>query len=63
MTGHGLTVRGDSIKNVVYRAYYTKEAARIQSQSLPLASVTTIHHRLLDQEATDASKMNESEWM
>ncbi|KIK64088.1 hypothetical protein GYMLUDRAFT_221365 [Collybiopsis luxurians FD-317 M1] len=31
MTGHGMAVRGTSVRNVVFRSYYTMENANVQS--------------------------------
>ncbi|CAM5372757.1 HCOMODA/2-hydroxy-3-carboxy-muconic semialdehyde decarboxylase OS=Eoetvoesiella caeni OX=645616 GN=DFR37_106103 PE=4 SV=1 [Eoetvoesiella caeni] len=40
MRGHGSVVVGVSIKQVVYRAIYTENNARLQLQALPLGDIT-----------------------
>ncbi|KIK57134.1 hypothetical protein GYMLUDRAFT_46363 [Collybiopsis luxurians FD-317 M1] len=39
MTGHGMAVRGTSVRNVVFRSYYTMENANVQSTTTFLGAL------------------------
>ena len=55
MRGHGSVAVGSSIKQVVYRAIYTENNARLQAMSMPLGEVTY----LSDGEARGTAVMND----
>ena len=55
MRGHGSVAVGSSIKQVVYRAIYTENNARLQAMSMPLGEVTY----LSDGEARGTAEMND----
>ncbi|KAJ7284383.1 arad-like aldolase/epimerase [Mycena rebaudengoi] len=54
MRGHGMAVRGSTIRNVVFRSYYIKEDAVVQYQSILLGGGTP-PQILTAREAVDAS--------
>jgi len=55
MRGHGSVAVGSSIKQVVYRAIYTENNARLQAMSIPLGEVSY----LTDAEARATAEMND----
>jgi HCOMODA/2-hydroxy-3-carboxy-muconic semialdehyde decarboxylase len=55
MRGHGSTVVGTSLEQVVYRAIYTENNARLQAMSMPLGEVSY----LTDGEASATAEMND----
>ena len=55
MRGHGSVAVGSSIKQVVYRAIYTENNARLQAMSMPLGEVSY----LTDGEASATAEMND----
>jgi len=55
MRGHGSVAVGSSIKQVVYRAIYTENNARLQAMSMPLGEVSY----LTDGEARATAEMND----
>ena len=55
MRGHGSVAVGSSIKQVVYRAIYTENNARLQAMSMPLGEVSY----LTDAEARATAEMND----
>lgn len=55
MRGHGSVAVGSSIKQVVYRAIYTENNARLQAMSMPLGEITY----LTDGEARATAEMND----
>jgi HCOMODA/2-hydroxy-3-carboxy-muconic semialdehyde decarboxylase len=55
MRGHGSVAVGSSIKQVVYRAIYTENNARLQAMSMPLGDITY----LTDAEASATALMND----
>ena len=55
MRGHGSVAVGSSIKQVVYRAIYTENNARLQAMSMPLGDITY----LTDAEASATAEMND----
>jgi HCOMODA/2-hydroxy-3-carboxy-muconic semialdehyde decarboxylase len=55
MRGHGSVAVGSSIKQVVYRAIYTENNARLQAMSIPLGEVSY----LTDAEARSTAEMND----
>ena len=55
MRGHGSVAVGSSIKQVVYRAIYTENNARLQAMSMPLGEVTY----LSDGEARGTVELND----
>jgi HCOMODA/2-hydroxy-3-carboxy-muconic semialdehyde decarboxylase len=55
MRGHGAVVVGNSIPQVVFRAYYAEMNARLQAEALRLGPVTF----LSDEEAAAAAKTND----
>jgi len=57
MRGHGSTVVGASVRQVVFRAVYTEVNARLQSEALRLGAVTY----LTQQEAELASATNDGQ--
>ena len=57
MRGHGSTVVGTSIEQVVYRAIYAEVNARLQLQALSLGEVNYLNAR----EAANASSTNDTQ--
>jgi HCOMODA/2-hydroxy-3-carboxy-muconic semialdehyde decarboxylase len=57
MRGHGSTVVGTSLEQVVYRAVYTEINARLQAQALALGGVVY----LTDAEAAKAAATNDTQ--
>ncbi len=57
MRGHGSTVVGNSIEQVVYRAIYAEVNAKLQAQSLSMGSI----NYLTEKEARLAADANESQ--
>ena len=57
MRGHGATVVGNSIPQVVYRAIYTEMNARLQAQAAALGTITF----LSVEEATKAAAVNDGQ--
>jgi HCOMODA/2-hydroxy-3-carboxy-muconic semialdehyde decarboxylase len=55
LRGHGNVCVGNSIKQVVYRAIYTENNAKLQLQSMPLGEITYLN----DAEALATSNMND----
>jgi len=55
MRGHGSVAVGNSIKQVVYRAIYTENNARLQAMAMPLGEITY----LTDGEARATAEMND----
>ena len=55
MRGHGSVAVGSSIKQVVYRAIYTENNARLQAMSMPLGEISY----LTDGEASATAEMND----
>lgn len=55
MRGHGSVAVGNSIKQVVYRAIYTENNARLQAMAMPLGEITY----LTDGEASATAEMND----
>lgn len=55
MRGHGSVAVGSSIKQVVYRAIYTENNARLQAMAMPLGEITY----LTDGEARATAEMND----
>ena len=55
MRGHGSVAVGSSIKQVVYRAIYTENNARLQAMSMPLGEISY----LTDGEARATAEMND----
>ena len=55
MRGHGSVAVGSSIQQVVYRAIYTENNARLQAMSMPLGEVSY----LTDGEASATAAMND----
>ena len=55
MRGHGSVAVGSSIQQVVYRAIYTENNARLQAMSMPLGEVSY----LTDGEASATAEMND----
>ena len=55
MRGHGSVAVGSSIKQVVYRAIYTENNARLQAMSIPLGEISY----LTDAEARATAEMND----
>ena len=56
MRGHGCTVVGDSVEQVVFRAIYTEMNAKLQLQALTLGEPEFLN----DEEAARASRMNDA---
>ncbi|THU81598.1 arad-like aldolase/epimerase [Dendrothele bispora CBS 962.96] len=64
MTGHGLAIRGTSIRNAVFRAFYTKQSATVQAQGLLIGGFGaggTVPMGLSEREAMDAKGTNEGD--
>jgi ribulose-5-phosphate 4-epimerase/fuculose-1-phosphate aldolase len=59
MRGHGCTIVGDSIEQVVYRAIYTEMNAKLQLQALALGEPEFLN----DEEAEKAAQMNNGTMM
>ncbi len=57
MRGHGSTVVGNSIEQVVYRAIYAETNARLQSQSMAMGPVTYLN----EEEAQLAATANDGQ--
>ncbi|KAK7052985.1 hypothetical protein VNI00_004306 [Paramarasmius palmivorus] len=57
MKGHGMAVRAPSIKQVVFRAYNTKQSAKVQLQAASLGG----HGWLTSRQAADAANTNEGD--
>jgi HCOMODA/2-hydroxy-3-carboxy-muconic semialdehyde decarboxylase len=57
MRGHGSTVVGTSLEQVVYRAIYTEMNARLQLAAQPLGDITFLNA----QEAQLSSEMNDGQ--
>ena len=57
MRGHGSTVVGTSLQQVVYRAIYAETNARLQTQALALGDVTYLNER----EAALAAATNDTQ--
>jgi HCOMODA/2-hydroxy-3-carboxy-muconic semialdehyde decarboxylase len=56
MRGHGCTVVGTSLRQVVFRAIYTEVNAKLQTEALRLGQVTFLNA----EEAASASAMNDA---
>jgi len=59
MRGHGCTIVGDSIEQVVYRAIYTEMNAKLQLQALALGEPEFLN----DEEVEKATQMNNGTMM
>lgn len=59
MRGHGCTVVGDSVEQVVYRAIYTEMNAKLQLQALALGEPEFLN----EEEAQKAAQMNNGTMM
>jgi len=59
MRGHGCTIVGDSIEQVVYRAIYTEMNAKLQFQALALGEPEFLN----DEEVEKATQMNNGTMM
>lgn len=57
MRGHGSTVVGVSLEQVVYRAIYTEVNAKLQIQAISLGEVTYLN----EQEAANAASANDTQ--
>ncbi len=57
MRGHGSTVVGTSLEQVVYRAIYTELNAKLQFQAISLGEVTYLN----EQEAANAATANDTQ--
>jgi len=58
MRGHGMAVRGASLRDAVFRSFYTKQAATVQLQSIQLGgSAASV---LTPREAIDAANTTEA---
>ena len=57
MRGHGSTVVGTSLEQVVYRAVYAEINARLQSQALALGEVSFLN----EEEAALAAATNDTQ--
>ena len=57
MRGHGSTVVGTSLQQVVYRAIYAETNARLQTQAMALGEVTYLN----DDEAALAAATNDTQ--
>jgi len=57
MRGHGSTVVGVSLEQVVYRAIYTEVNAKLQIQAISLGEVTYLN----DREAANAASANDTQ--
>jgi HCOMODA/2-hydroxy-3-carboxy-muconic semialdehyde decarboxylase len=58
MKGHGMAIRGASVRDAVFRAFYTKQDATVQLQSILLGG--TAQGGLTAREAVDAANTTES---
>ncbi|KAF9049089.1 arad-like aldolase/epimerase [Panaeolus papilionaceus] len=64
MKGHGMAVKGTSIRDVVFRSFYTKQSAVVQAQAVLLGRLAPMGQEPLGlsvREAMDAETTNESE--
>lgn len=64
ITGHGMAVKGTSIRDVVFRSFYTKQSAVVQAQAVLLGRLAPMGQEPLGlsvREAMDAETTNESE--
>lgn len=59
MKGHGMAVRGASVRDAVFRAFYTKLDATVQLQSILLGG-GKLSDGLTAREAVDAANTTES---
>lgn len=58
MKGHGMSVRGTSVRDAVFRSFYTKQDATVQLQATLLGGS---HTGLTAREARDAVNATESD--
>jgi len=61
MRGHGSTVVGETLEQVVYRAVYAEVNARLQMQAMGLAQVSGEVTYLNEQEAAKAAATNDTQ--
>ncbi|KAF8151336.1 arad-like aldolase/epimerase [Crassisporium funariophilum] len=64
MKGHGMAIRGASIRDAVYRSFYTKQSAVVQFQAVLLGSLSPGGQQpmgLTARQAMDAATTNEGE--
>lgn len=59
MKGHGMAIRGASVRDAVFRAFYTKQDATVQLQSILLGGNPQTDG-LTAREAMDAANTTES---
>lgn len=56
MKGHGMAVRGSSVRNAVFRSFYTLQDAMVQLQAIMLGGA----HGLTPREAHDGANTTEN---
>ena len=59
MTGHGMAIRGTSVRNAVFRAFYTQQNAMVQMQATLLGGLKA-PEGLTPREATDTESTVEA---
>ncbi|KAL0069281.1 hypothetical protein AAF712_003646 [Marasmius tenuissimus] len=60
MKGHGMAVRGSSVRQTTFRAYYTKRSAVVQYQAILLGGANGAQLGLTPKQAMDAGVTNEA---
>lgn len=58
MKGHGMAIRGSSVRDAVFRAFYTLQDARVQFQAIQLGG--HLVQGLTAREARDGASTTES---